>query len=110
MNRTRGGKSNVGMSLSDVAEWADEFGKERDAFVRWTFTRGVAPRELRLTAQAYTIREGRVVVLGEEYGVWPTRSAKTVEGLMLSVLLKLEHATERRIIGACATVAEPPGA
>lgn len=87
---TKATERSRGPDLHDVSEWMGACLNDLGYLVRLVWTRGAAPRQLRLTVQAYTVVDGRARVAAEHYEVWPSRHAKTPEALMLNALIRLE--------------------
>lgn len=99
-----------GPAMADVAAWTDEIKKDHELFVRFTWRRGLGPRDWQLSAQAYSVQDGRPLVRATVDLVWPTRACKTPEALMLNALIQLEHILDRPLIGASADGLLPPSA
>lgn len=96
--------------MADVSAWAAECQSEHGVFVRFIWSRGAGPRDWKVTAQAYSVVDGRALVKAEVYVCWPSRACKTPEALMMNCLIQLEHALDLPLIGASAGAILPPAA
>lgn len=90
------------LTMADITPWRHELSESYGVFVRIIWSRGIRPSDWKVTGQAYKVVGNTVVVMAEYYLVWPAKGYKTVEGMMLRIVMELEKALGEPVVGASA--------